>query len=112
FIATTVNAVAAEVPPPPTLAVKAYVLRAHNSNEVIASENANERMEPASLTKIMTAYVVFKAIENGHLKLNQQLPVSTKAWKAEGSRMFIEPNKPVTVDELLHGMIIQSGNDA
>lgn len=106
------NALAAEVPPPPELAVKAYVLRAYNSNEVIASKNANERVEPASLTKIMTAYMAFQAVANGHLKLSQVLPVSPTAWKAEGSRMFIEPNKPVTVDELLHGMIIQSGNDA
>ncbi len=60
----------------------------------------------------MTAYVVFDAIKQGHLKLDQSLPVSEKAWKVEGSKMFIEPNKPVTVDELLHGMIIQSGNDA
>ena len=111
-VASIATAVAADVPPPPSLAVKAYVLRAYNSNEVIAAENANERVEPASLTKIMTAYMVFKALDNGHLKLNQTLPVSTKAWKAEGSRMFIEPNKPVTVDELLHGLIIQSGNDA
>ena len=111
-VASIATAFAADVPPPPTLAVKAYVLRAYNSNEVIAAENANERVEPASLTKILTAYMVFKAIDNGHLKLNQTLPVSTKAWKAEGSRMFIEPNKPVTVDELLHGLIIQSGNDA
>jgi D-alanyl-D-alanine carboxypeptidase (penicillin-binding protein 5/6) len=108
----SMNVLAAEVPPPPSLAVKAYVLRAYNSNEVIAAENANERVEPASLTKIMTAYVAFQSLENGHLKLNQTIPVSTKAWKSEGSRMFIEPNKPVTVDELLHGMIIQSGNDA
>ncbi len=70
------------------------------------------RVEPASLTKIMTAYLSFKALKNGHLPLTQTLPVSEFAWKAEGSRMFIEPNKPVTVDELLHGMIISSGNDA
>ena len=70
------------------------------------------RVEPASLTKIMTAYLSFKAIKNGHLSLTQTLPVSELAWKVEGSKMFIEPNKPVTVDELLHGMIIQSGNDA
>ncbi len=70
------------------------------------------RVEPASLTKLMTAYLTFKALKNGHLQLTQVLPVSTKAWKVEGSKMFIEPNMPVTVDELLHGMIIQSGNDA
>jgi serine-type D-Ala-D-Ala carboxypeptidase (penicillin-binding protein 5/6) len=103
---------AAQVAPPPSLAVKAYLLQDFNSGNFIASYKKDERIEPASLTKIMTAYVTFDAIQQGHLKLNQALPVSEKAWKIEGSKMFIEPNKPVTVDELLHGMIIQSGNDA
>jgi D-alanyl-D-alanine carboxypeptidase (penicillin-binding protein 5/6) len=103
---------AADIPPAPALAAKAYVLRDYASGNVIAQQAAQERVEPASLTKIMTAYLVFKAIRNNYIKLDQTVPVSTKAWKAEGSRMFIEPNKPVTVDELLHGMIIQSGNDA
>ena len=103
---------AAQVAPPPALAVKSYLLQDFNSGNMIASHQKDERIEPASLTKIMTAYVVFDAIKQGHLKLDQTLPVSEKAWKAEGSKMFIEPNKPVTVDELLHGMIIQSGNDA
>lgn len=101
-----------DIPPPPNMAVKSYVLRDMNSDNVIAEEGADMRIEPASLTKVMTAYLVFKALENGHLKLDQTLPVSVKAWKAEGSRMFIEPDRPVTVDELLHGMITQSGNDA
>jgi D-alanyl-D-alanine carboxypeptidase (penicillin-binding protein 5/6) len=70
------------------------------------------RVEPASLTKIMTAYLTFKAVKNAHLQLSQTLPISEQAWKTEGSRMFIEPNKPATVDELLHGLIIVSGNDA
>lgn len=100
------------VPQAPSLAVKAYLLKDFNSGHIIAAENSSMRVEPASLTKIMTAYLSFKAIKNGHLQLNQTLPVSEAAWKAEGSRMFIEPNKPVTVDELLHGMIISSGNDA
>lgn len=103
---------AAQQVPPPELAVKAYLLQDFNSGSVIASRKKDERIEPASLTKIMTAYVVFDAIQQGYLKLAQNLPVSEKAWKAEGSKMFIEPNKPVSVDELLHGMIIQSGNDA
>ncbi|MES2635845.1 MAG: D-alanyl-D-alanine carboxypeptidase family protein, partial [Pseudomonadota bacterium] len=103
---------AAQIAPPPALAVKAYLLQDFNSGAAIASYKKDERIEPASLTKIMTAYVVFDAIQQGHLKLDQTLPVSEKAWKVEGSKMFIEPNKPVTVDELLHGMIIQSGNDA
>jgi D-alanyl-D-alanine carboxypeptidase (penicillin-binding protein 5/6) len=106
------HAESAQIAPPPSLAVKAYLLKDFNSGHVIATQNANMRIEPASLTKIMTAYLSFKAIKNGHLQLTQTLPVSETAWKVEGSKMFIEPNKPVTVDELLHGMIIVSGNDA
>lgn len=106
------NAVAADIPPAPSLAVKSYLLRDFNSGNIIAQQSSNDRVEPASLTKIMTAYVVFKALKNGHLQPEQTLPVSIKAWKVEGSKMFIEPNKPVTLDELVHGMIIQSGNDA
>ncbi len=111
FLSVT-SAVHAEVAPPPSLAVKAYLLQDFNSATPIVSYKKDERIEPASLTKIMTAYVVFDAIQQGHIKLDQTIPVSEKAWKVEGSKMFIEPNKPVTVDELLHGMIIQSGNDA
>lgn len=102
----------AQIAPPPSLAVKAYILKDFSSDHVIASYNSNMRVEPASLTKIMTAYLGFKALKNGHLSLTQTLPVSELAWKVEGSKMFIEPNKPVTVDELLHGTIIQSGNDS
>jgi len=101
-----------QIAPPPELAVKAYLLKDFNSGTDVVSYKKDDRIEPASLTKIMTAYVTFDAIQHGHLKLEQILPVSEKAWKVEGSKMFIEPNKPVTVDELLHGMIIQSGNDA
>ncbi len=102
----------AQIAPPPNLAVKAYLLTDVNSGRTIATLNSEMRVEPASLTKIMTAYLSFKALKNNHLQLSQTLPVSEIAWKVEGSKMFIEPNKPVTVDELLHGMIIQSGNDA
>ncbi len=109
---TALSIQAADIPPPPSLAVKAYVLRDFNSNEIVAQQGGTDRVEPASLTKLMTAYLSFKAIKMGHLQLTQTLPVSVKAWKVEGSKMFVEPNKPVTVDELLHGMIIQSGNDA
>ncbi|WP_334108226.1 D-alanyl-D-alanine carboxypeptidase family protein [Methylobacillus sp.] len=106
------NVQAADIPQPPALAVKSYQLYDFNSERVIAEQDGNSRVEPASLTKIMTAYLTFKALKNGHLTLTQTLPVSVKAWKVEGSKMFIEPNKPVTVDELLHGTIIQSGNDS
>lgn len=98
--------------PAPSLEVSAYLLKDFNSGSTIAAHKEGERLEPASLTKIMTAYLTFDALKQGHLTLTQNVPVSTKAWKAEGSRMFIEPKKNVTVDELLHGLIIQSGNDA
>ena len=111
-ISSAAQAESAQIAPPPNLAVKAYLLKDFNSNYVIASQNSSMRIEPASLTKIMTAYLAFKALKNGHLSLTQTLPVSELAWKVEGSKMFIEPNKPVTVDELLHGTIIQSGNDS
>jgi len=110
-LASTI-AVAADIPPPPSVAVKSYVLLDVNSNRFIAEQGADMRVEPASLTKVMTAYLTFKALKNGHLQPDQQVPVSTYAWKAEGSRMFIEPNRPVTVEELIHGLIVQSGNDA
>lgn len=100
------------IAPAPTLAVKAFLLKDLTSQRTIAEQNGDMRVEPASLTKIMTAYLSFKAVKNGHLKLSQTLPVSELAWKVEGSKMFIEPRMPVTVDELLHGMIIVSGNDA
>src|SRR5262249_16817031 len=77
-----------------------------------AGRNPDERIEPASLTKLMTAYVVFSALRNSTLSPSQTVPVSERAWKAGGSRMFIEPGKPVTVDELLHGLILESVNDA
>jgi serine-type D-Ala-D-Ala carboxypeptidase (penicillin-binding protein 5/6) len=99
-------------PPAPAVEAKAWLLLDVNSGQVLASRNANDRFEPASLTKLMTAYLAFSALKQKSLKPDQVVPVSTRAWKAEGSRMFIEPNKPVTVDELLRGMIIQSGNDA
>ena len=110
--ASLVSADSAQIAPPPDLAVKAYLLKDFNSGHVISTKNSNMRIEPASLTKIMTAYLSFKALKNGHLSLTQTLPVSEFAWKVEGSKMFIEPNMTVMVDELLHGMIIQSGNDA
>ncbi len=111
-LSITSLAQAVDIPQPPALAVKSYQLYDFNSDRVIAQQDGGSRVEPASLTKIMTAYLAFKAVKNGHLSLTQTLPVSVKAWKVEGSKMFIEPNKPVTVDELMHGMIIQSGNDA
>ena len=98
--------------PPPTVAAKAWLLLDVSSGQLIASQAPNERFEPASLTKLMTAYIAFAAIKNKQLSLTQALPVSEKAWRAQGSRMFIDPKNSVTVEELLRGMIVQSGNDA
>ena len=83
-----------------------------SSGQVLAAQKADERVEPASLTKLMTAYVVFEALRAKAITPSQLVNVSSRAWKAEGSRMFIEPRKAVNVDELVHGMIVQSGNDA
>jgi serine-type D-Ala-D-Ala carboxypeptidase (penicillin-binding protein 5/6) len=98
--------------PTPTLAAKAFVLRDANTGSLLAASNPDMPVEPASLTKVMTAYLTFEAVKQKRLALTQTLPVSQKAWKVEGSKMFIDTTMTVTVDELLHGLIIQSGNDA
>jgi D-alanyl-D-alanine carboxypeptidase (penicillin-binding protein 5/6) len=98
--------------PPPTIAAKAFALVDMSTGQRLAAQDADNRVEPASLTKLMTAYLIFSALRDKQLTQEQTIAVSQRAWKASGSRMFIEPNKPVTVGELLRGMIIQSGNDA
>jgi len=97
---------------PPSLAAKAYLLIDILSGQMLVAVNADEPREPASLTKLMTAYLVFRALKEKELTPSQMATVSEKAWRAEGSRMFIDPKKAVSVDELLHGEIVQSGNDA
>lgn len=96
----------------PAIAARAWILVDPASGQALAAEKADEQIEPASLTKLMTAYLVFVALRDRGLSLSQVVPVSEKAWRAGGSKMFIEPRKPVTVDELITGMIVQSGNDA
>ena len=98
--------------PAPALSVKAWLTLDATSGQVIAAQNPQMAVEPASLTKLMSAYVIFEALEDGRLKLDQKVRVSEKAWKTEGSRMFINPNTDVAVDDLLQGMLVQSGNDA
>jgi D-alanyl-D-alanine carboxypeptidase (penicillin-binding protein 5/6) len=112
FFPTFLNAQQLPVPQAPYIAAKSYLLTDFYSKQILVGQNADERIEPASLTKLMTAYLTFTALRQKQITLNQTLPVSTRAWRAEGSRMFIEPNKPVTVDDLIHGMIVQSGNDS
>jgi D-alanyl-D-alanine carboxypeptidase (penicillin-binding protein 5/6) len=100
------------VPPPPVVAGKAFYLVDYYSGQTLATADPDKRIEPASLTKLMTAYITFKAVKAKHLTLDQKLITSTKAWKTEGSRMFLDPRVPATVDELIKGMIVVSGNDA
>ena len=98
--------------PVPDIAATAWIALDATSGQIIAADDPDLSVEPASLTKVMTAYLTFKAIEEGRLQLDQEVPVSEKAWRTGGSRMFIEPRKPVTVRELVQGVIVQSGNDA
>ncbi|WP_456380053.1 D-alanyl-D-alanine carboxypeptidase family protein [Thiolapillus sp.] len=112
LLLSTLGQTQAAVPVPPQIAATGYLLMDFHSGEVLAENNADKRLEPASLTKIMTAYTVFKELEQGNITLNDQVLVSKKAWKTPGSRMFIEVGKQVSVDDLIHGMIISSGNDA
>jgi D-alanyl-D-alanine carboxypeptidase (penicillin-binding protein 5/6) len=105
-------AAAAAAPQPPSVIGKAWMIGDLSSGQLLAAQRADERFEPASLTKLMTAYVVFGALRERKLSPDQQVNVSPRAWKAGGSRMFIEPRRPVTVDELIRGVVVQSGNDA
>jgi len=105
----------AQLPLPPELAARQYLLIDLNSNQVLAEREADAQAEPASLTKLMTAYLVFNAIKDGKLTLEQTLPVSQRAWaqrKGGGSLMFIDTTMTPKVSELLRGLIVQSGNDA
>lgn len=100
------------VPAAPSVPGTAHLLIDYHSGQVLASHNADERVEPASLTKIMSAYVVFAELAEGNITLKDKVRISEKAWRMKGSRMFLEVNSTVTVEELLMGMIVQSGNDA
>jgi D-alanyl-D-alanine carboxypeptidase (penicillin-binding protein 5/6) len=105
-------AVFAQSPQPPEIAARSYLLLDVTANQILASKDIDSQMEPASLTKLMTAYLVFDALRSKKLDLKQTLPVSERAWKMPGSRMFIDPKMQVPVEDLVKGMIVQSGNDA
>ena len=102
----------AQTPQAPEIAARAYFLLDITANQVLAQKEADAPVEPASLTKLMTAYLVFDALRQKKISMQQTLSVSPKAWKMEGSRMFIDPKMQVPVEDLLKGMIVQSGNDA
>lgn len=108
----TLATAAAETPRSPDLDAKSYLLADFNSGQVIAQKDADKPVEPASITKLMSAYLVFEALANGSIALDEQVTVSEKAWRMGGSKMFIEVGKQVSVADLLKGMIVQSGNDA
>ena len=101
------------IPPAPSLPnVASYVVLDYQTGQVVASKDPDLRRAPASLTKLMTAYLTYQAIAGGSLRLDESVPVTQTAWKTGGSRMFLQPQLPVTVDQLLHGLLIDSGNDA
>jgi D-alanyl-D-alanine carboxypeptidase (penicillin-binding protein 5/6) len=100
------------VPAAPQIGAKSYLLIDFNSERILVEHNADMRVEPASITKLMTAYVVFSELDQGNITLEETVLISEKAWRTGGSRMFIEPDMEVTVEDLVRGMVIQSGNDA
>ena len=102
----------AQAPQPPEIAARTYMLVDVTANQVLAAKDIDAPVEQASLTKLMTGYLVFDALRAKKVTLDQKLPVSVRAWKMPGSRMFIDPKMQVSVDDLLKGMIVQSGNDA
>ena len=108
----TAHAAAQPVPPPPVLEATSWVLVDQQSGQVLAGHRANDAVEPASITKLMTAYAVFAALKDGKLKLDTELPISEYAWRSEGSRTYLDLNSRVSVEVLIQGMIVQSGNDA
>ena len=100
------------VPAAPQLGAKSYLLVDFNSGRILVEHNADMRVEPASITKLMTAYVVFSELDQGNITLEDMVPISERAWRTGGSRMFIDPSMTVSVEDLIRGMVIQSGNDA
>ncbi len=106
------QAMAQQLPIPPSLAAKSWLLLEMGSNQVLTTEKPDERLEPASLTKLMTAYLTFAAVRNKTIALAQPLPVSEKAWRTGGSKMFVRVDTQVPTEDLIKGMIVQSGNDA
>ncbi|MCX7232817.1 MAG: D-alanyl-D-alanine carboxypeptidase, partial [Burkholderiales bacterium] len=103
---------AAQMPQPPEIAARSYLLLDVTANQMLAQKDIDLPVEPASLTKLMSAYLVFQALQSKKIDLNQTLSVSERAWKMPGSRMFIDPKMKVPVEDLIKGMIVQSGNDA
>jgi D-alanyl-D-alanine carboxypeptidase (penicillin-binding protein 5/6) len=112
LLSTVAGAAAAPVPPPPSIEAASWVLVDQQSGQALAGHRAGDQVEPASITKLMTAYAVFHALRDGKLKLDTEIPISENAWRSEGSRTYLDLNSRVPVEVLIQGMIVQSGNDA
>ena len=112
IFSTLVYAQEVPIPKAPSVSAKSYALLDHSTGVFIAEKNADEPNDPASITKLMTAYIVYQALAQGEIHLTDEVLISEKAWRAIGSRMFVEVNTRVSVDDLLQGLIVQSGNDA
>jgi len=112
LFSSTAQSAALPIPKAPSTGAKAFVIQDFNSGRIIAEENADVPVEPASITKMMTAHIVFGELQAGNLALTDMVTISEKAWRTPGSRMFVEVGKQVSVEDLLLGLIIQSGNDA
>ncbi len=110
--ATGTAQAATPIPTAPTVSARAYILVDHFSGRILAQDHADDRMEPASLTKLMSSYVIFAALKEGRLKLTDPVTISEHAWKAEGSRSFVQVGTQIPAEVLIKGMIVQSGNDA
>jgi len=112
FVVAGLEAAPLPIPKPPATGAKAYILQDYDSQRVLAEKDSEQSIEPASITKLMTAYAVFMELKNNNITLKDKVTISEKAWRTPGSRMFVEVGKQVSVHDLLQGMIIQSGNDA
>jgi D-alanyl-D-alanine carboxypeptidase (penicillin-binding protein 5/6) len=112
IVTSSLQAAALPIPKPPSTGAKAFIIQDFESGRVLAENNSDKSVEPASITKLMTAYVIFNELQAGNIALTDIVTISEKAWRTQGSRMFVEVGKQVSVEDLLQGMIIQSGNDA
>jgi D-alanyl-D-alanine carboxypeptidase (penicillin-binding protein 5/6) len=112
FVVSALRAEPLPVPKAPSIGAKAFILQDFDSGRIIAEQDADKPVEPASITKLMTAYAIFKEMRAGKITLSDMVTISEKAWRTPGSRMFVEVGKQVSVEDLMQGMIVQSGNDA
>lgn len=112
LLGANISQAALPIPKPPSTGAKSFIIVDHGSGNVLAEENSDVSVEPASITKLMTAYVIFNELQSNNIALSDIVTISEKAWRTPGSRMFVEVGKQVPVEALLQGMIVQSGNDA